>query len=169
MPKVKPARIVFQVVAYVLFAVVVGYFSASPSYTHFDPDMAQIKLSFSHSGQRKDECRRLTPEEIAQLAPNMRRPLDCPRERLPVRVELILDGTVIFNDSLTPSGLARDGKSSAYQRFAVEPGHHHLVARLRDSARDEGFDYEHEVEIELAPRQNFVVDFKSETGGFIFM
>ena len=169
MTKVKPTRIVYQVVAYLLFAAVVGYFSASPSYTHFDPDMAQIKLNFSHSGQRKSECRRLTPEEIAKLAPNMRRPMDCPRERLPVRVELILNGTVLFSDSLPPSGIARDGKSSAYQRFTVAPGRHHLIARLRDSAREEGFDYEHEAEIQLAPRQNFVVDFKSDSGGFIFM
>ena len=51
----------------------------------------------------------------------------------------------------------------------VSAGRHRLVARLRDSDRTEGFDYEHEAEIELAPGQNFVVDFRAVSGGFIFM
>ena len=40
--------------------------------------------------------------------------------------------------------------------------------RLRDSARSESFDYEREVEVDLVPGQNFVVDFRAEAGGFIF-
>src|SRR3990167_4997663 len=79
--------IVGQVIAFTLFAIGLGYFSNSPTYTHHDPEMALIKLSFSHASQHKEECRRLSPEEIAALAPNMRRPMDCPRERVPVLVE----------------------------------------------------------------------------------
>ncbi len=169
MVKLSPLRIGAQIVAYTLFAAVVGYFSVSPPYTHVDPEMAQIKLNLTHSGQRKGECRRLTPEEIAKLAPNMRRPMDCPRERVPVVVELIMDGTVLYKDSLIPSGVARDGKSSVSARFTVPPGRHELIARLRDSAREQGFDYERVAEIELASRQNFVVDFRVNMGGFIFM
>ena len=47
-----------------------------------------VSLSFSRAGQRIRECRRLTQEELNRLPPNMRKPEDCPRERLPVRVLL---------------------------------------------------------------------------------
>ena len=43
-----------------------------------------------------------------------------------------------------------------------------LVARLRDSARESGFDYEGTAEVELRPGENYVVDFRSELGGFLF-
>jgi hypothetical protein len=43
-----------------------------------------------------------------------------------------------------------------------------VTARLRDSARTEGFDYTRSTEVELKPRQNFVVDFHAATGGFSF-
>ncbi|MEE9157544.1 MAG: hypothetical protein V3U60_04050 [Gammaproteobacteria bacterium] len=164
---VKPLQIIAQIVAFALFAAAVGYFSSAPVYTHLAPDKALIKLSFSHPGKRPG-CRRLSPEEIAALPPNMRRPVECPRERLPVLVELVLDGNLLFRDLLPPSGLWRDGASTVYQRFTVDAGSHRLIARLRDSAREDGFDYEHAAKIELAPQQNFVVDFRADTGGFIF-
>ena len=164
----KPLPIFLQSLAYVAFAAAVGYFSSAPAYTHLDPNKASIKLSFSHPGQRKGECRRLTQEELEKLAPNMRRPLDCPRERLPVLVELVMDGNLLYRELLPPTGLASDGASVAYVRFAVEPGPHHLIARLRDSKREQGFDYEHGAHIELSPQQNFVVDFRAKPEGFIF-
>jgi len=158
-----------QAFAYTLFALAVGYFATRPAYTYHDPDTALIKLSFSHAGQRKGECRQLTPEELAALAPNMRKPLDCPRERLPLVVELLLDGEILFKGELPPSGLAGDGTSTAYEKFPVEPGRHRLTARLRDSARTDGFDYEGETDVTLEPLQVFVVDFKATKGGFIFL
>ncbi len=50
----------------------------------------------------------------------------------------------------------------------VEPGRHALSVRLRDSARESGFDYEKEATVELRPGENLVVDFRSELGGFLF-
>lgn len=165
----RPVGYAIQIATYGLFALVIGYFSDSPQYVHVDPDMAQIKLSFSHPGQRAGECRRLTPEEIAALPPNMRRPLDCPRGRLPVLVELELDGEPLYSRSVPPSGVAGDGPSTVYQRFTVVAGEHRLTARLRDSDRADGYDYEYTAEIRLQRGQNFVVDFRSTEGGFIFM
>jgi hypothetical protein len=158
-----------QAIAYALFALVVGYFATQPAYTYLEPDKAQIKLSFGHAGQHLTECRRLTQEELNQLAPNMRRPLDCPRGRLPVLIELELDGELLYSEELPPSGLAGDGVSTAYKKFAVDPGRHQLVARLRDSSRSEGFDYEEASEITLSPHQNFVIDFHPSRGGFLFL
>ena len=158
-----------QAIAYILFAVFVGYFATKPAYTNFPADKAQIKLSFGHAGEHATECRRLSQEELNQLAPNMRRPLDCPRGRLPVLIELELDGELLYSAALPPSGLAGDGVSTAYKTFTVEPGQHQLVARLRDSNRAEGFDYEKTSEITLSPQQNFVVDFHPSRDGFLFL
>ena len=159
----EPRYIAGQIIAYTLFAICLGYFSNSPSYTHVDPEMALIKLSFSHAGKHKEECRRLTPEEIAALAPNMRRPMDCPRERVPVHVELVLDGNTILRKSYAPTGLAHDGASSAYEKIVVKPGLHQLTVRLRDSNRKGGFDYANSTTINLVSRQQFVIDFREGT------
>jgi hypothetical protein len=165
----RPFQLLGQAIAYAMFAGMIGYFATSPAYTHLDPGLALIKLSFSHAGRHKGECRQLSPEELANLPPNMRRPLDCPRERLPLQVELELDGKLLYREVLPPSGLAGDGASMAYSKFPVAPGTHHLVARLRDSDRTTGYDYEKEAEITLQPRQNFVIDFRPALGGFQFL
>ncbi|HEX6114506.1 MAG TPA: hypothetical protein VFZ10_19590 [Geminicoccaceae bacterium] len=163
----KPLRYLGQGAVYLLLALGIGYFSDRPTHTHFPPDMALIKLSFAH-GARKEDCRRRTAEELAKLPPNMRRPMVCARERLPVAVELLLDGEPLYDAVLPPTGLAGDGPSRAYQRFAVPPGRHELSARLRDTDRAEGFDFERTAVVELAPAQSLAIDFRAEMGGFIF-
>ena len=157
-----------QALVYLLFAAFLGYFASAPSYTHFPPDQALIKLSLAHGADREGGCRRFTQAELQELAPNMRRPLDCPRQRLPVVVELVIDGETRYHASVPPTGLSGDGPSRIYQRFAVSPGKHAIIARLRDSDRDEGFDYEKTAEIELTARQSLAIDFRNEMGGFLF-
>jgi hypothetical protein len=164
-----PLQYIGQIIAYALFALVVGYFATQPPYTHLDPGRALIKLSFSHAGEHREECRRLTQEELNLLPPNMRRPMECQRGRMPLLVELELDGQVLYRDELPPSGLAGDGASTAYRKFPVPAGSHHLVARLRDSRRKDGFDYQKEARVTLEPQQNFVIDFRPELGGFLFL
>lgn len=157
-----------QTIAYAAFAVAVGYFASAPAVRVADPMRAQLKLSLSHGGAPVSECRRYTAEELARLPPNMRRPLDCPRARVPVLLELEMDGRLLYRGSARPTGLWRDGPSTIYRRFAVEAGPHALVARLRDSRRTEGFDYVREQTVALAPRQNLVIDFRADKGGFQF-
>lgn len=164
---IRSLQIAGQVATYSVFAAVLGYFAQAPAYPHFPADKAQIKLSFVHGGQPKGECRERTPQELAKLAPNMRKLRVCPRERVPVTVELALDGRTLYHASLPPTGLSKDSPSHAYRRFAVEPGRHRLRLLLRDSAREQGFDYEREEEVELAPGRNLAIDFKAASGGFI--
>lgn len=162
----EPRYILGQVIAYSLFAIGLGYFSNSPSYTYHDPTKALIMVSFSHASERKEECREFTQEELNALAPNMRRPMDCPRERVPVYVEVTLDNKKVLSKSYNPTGLAKDGSASIYERISVEPGKHQLNVKLIDSKRKEGFDYERSAEINLEPKQLFVIDFRKELGGF---
>jgi hypothetical protein len=162
------ARYALQALFYLAFAVAIGVLASWPVYEQFPADQAEIKLSFVHGAERREACRRLTPQEIAALPPSQRRPNTCARERLPIEVELELDGRVIYAASLEPAGLASDGPARTYQKFAVPPGRRVVTARLRDSDRPEGFDYERTVEVELAPQQSLAIDFKADRGGFDF-
>jgi hypothetical protein len=163
----KPLSIAGQVVLYALFAATIGWFSNYPRYRHLPPDQALLKLSFSHPGQLVSECRRRTPEELAALPANMRNPMDCPRERSPVTVELALDGSVLARREIQPAGLSRDGPSTVYARFPVPAGSHHLSVRLNDSVREPGFAFTRAERLDITPGQIVVVDFSPQKGGIV--
>ncbi len=156
-----------QIALYALFAAIVGYFSTSPRYRHLPPGEALLRLSFSHSGQIKGDCRRRTPEELAKLPANMRAPLDCPRERSPVIVRLELDGAELVNESFAPSGLSRDGASTGYRRLPIAAGRHEVRVRFNDDVRVSGFNYGRDRVIDAAAGQVVLIDFAPERGGVL--
>lgn len=161
-------RLFLQVLAYAAMAAVLGYFATLPPYQYGDPGLATIKLSLSHATDRVKPCVKLTQEEIAALAANMRRTETCERERLPLRIELDIDGDNVVNLIAAPSGLWNDGPASIYERFDVPPGRHTVAVRLRDTARTDGWDYESVETVNLPAGRYFTVTFKRETGGFNF-
>jgi ferredoxin/coenzyme F420-reducing hydrogenase delta subunit len=161
-------RIPLTATAYALFAAVVGWLSVWPTFQLIDRDQAMVSVSFSHAGQRVSECRKLSQEELNKLPPNMRKPDDCPRERLPVRVLLSSDGKPLYEAVMQPSGLWSDGESSVYRRLALAAGEQRLFIGMVDSRRDEGFDYSLEQEVELEPGQHLVVNFDSTQQKFVF-
>ena len=150
-----------------LFAGVVAL-SDWPTYGQIPNDSGVVMLTFVHGADRKGECRRLTPEEIAKLPPNMRRVQDCPRGRRPIYVELDVDGRSVYRADLPPTGIAGDGPSRVYQRFVLPAGKHDVAVRMRDTARADGFDHEGRGRVDLAPDQIFVIDYRPESGSFIF-
>lgn len=156
-----------QAIIYLGIAAWLGYFANMPVYTHHDPGLALVKLSVIHSAHRKGECRKRTKEELEALNPNMRKPYDCPRERLPIHLELLLDGETRYDRILQPAGLSKGSQTRAYTRISAVPGEHELVVRMVDSARTEGYDYIAAARIRLEAGKIFVVDFRAETGGFI--
>lgn len=163
----EPLRWAGQTVFFVAIAAMVGLFASWPSYRQFPEDQAQIKLSLSHGAQRVEACRRLSAEEIAKLPPAERRPNTCARERLPIHVQLLVDGDLVFDEVVAPGGLAGDGPARIYRKLVVEPGQRELVARLKDSDRPGAFDYEMRAEVSLAPQQSLAVDFRADAGGFV--
>ena len=150
-----------------LFAVVAA-FSDWPAYRQFPRGSAIVMLTFVHGADRKAECRRLTPEEIQKLPPNMRRVQECPRGRRPIYVELDLGGKTVFRANLPPTGIAGDGPSKVYERFVVPAGNYDVAVRMRDTPRADGFDHERRGTVTLAADQTFVVDFRPESGEFVF-
>lgn len=163
---IKLARLAAQLLLYVPLMALIGFLSTQPRFTHVPEDMALLRLSFSHAGERRHECKRRTPEELAKLPPNMRALEDCPRERSAVTVELELDGSRIYSAEIAPGGLRRDGASTVYQRLVVPPGQHRIVARLKDRP-GAAFNYQHEQTIELRPGGALLIDFNAAQGGFV--
>jgi hypothetical protein len=152
-----------------LFIAGIGYLSVFPPYEHLAGGQAVIKLAFSHAGEHQEECHKPAADELAKLPTNRRFVGNCSRERVPVALELTLDGRQVFSGVQQPTGLWNDGPSHVYRRFPVSAGAHSLSARLRDSRREDGgFDYVAEREVELKPGQNFVIGFRPEAGGFTF-
>jgi len=156
-----------QAVLYALFAIFIGVFSHWPSYRDIGADEALVKVSLVHHGKRVEECRRRTAEELAKLPPNMRAPLQCQRERAPVRIEVDVDGVPAYAALASPSGLSKDGASAVYHRFALAAGTHRITVRLKDSAGGTAFDYTREAEVRLKPAQVLVIDFDAEKGGIV--
>lgn len=161
-------RRIVQGLLFIAFMGVVGFFSVNPPYEYASTEQAAIKLSLSHAAERLEPCVQLTVEEIAAMPANRRRPAKCTRERLPLHVELEIDGDLIVSIEAAPSGLWSDGPASVYERFAVPAGKHRITARLRDTARDDGWDYERSEDVMLESARYFTVTFKAETGGFNF-
>jgi len=162
----KVLRYALQTATYVAFAVVIGYLSFWPRYEYASPELAVVKLSLSHATERVEACVQLTPQQIAELAPNMRRSQSCGRGRLPLVLELEVDGEVVFEQQAAPSGLWEDGPASVYERFELSPGAHTFAIRLRDSANADSWDYTHDQDAVLEAGRYLTITFKAENGGF---
>lgn len=159
---------VVQALLYGVFAAVIGFLSVAPAYHHADPELAVVKLSLSHAAERVEECVRLTPQQINERATRGAPINECQRERLPLAVELDVDGTTVLSLDAAPSGIWGDGPASVYERIAITAGPHTIAVRLRDSARDRGWDYEYSETVDLAPGRYFTITFRPENGGFVF-
>ena len=159
---------VAQALLYSAFAALIGYLSVAPGYRYADPDLAVIKLSLSHAADRVEECVKLTPQQINERARKGESINECERARLPLAVELDVDGTTILSLAAFPSGLWSDGPASVYERLAIDAGAHTITVRLRDSARETGWDYEYSQEVNLSPGRYFTITFRADNGGFEF-
>ncbi len=163
-----PLRLIMQ------FAVLAALFAAVaaladwPRLRTLPENSGIVLLTFVHGADRRAECRRLTPEEIAKLPANMRKTQDCLRGRRALYVELDIGDRPAYRAALPPTGLGGDGPSRAYQKFVVAAGEYDVRVRMRDTARTEGFDHQAERHVVIAPEQLLVVDFRSDTKEFVF-
>jgi hypothetical protein len=153
-----------QGLLYGLFALLIGVFSQWPRYQALPPGQALLKVSFIHHGERAEPCRPYTEQELARLPPNMRTPMKCGRERVPVEIEVALDGVVVYHHIAPPAGLSRDGASTVYHRIAVPAGEHRIAVRLKD-APGGGFTHHREATLTLEEAQVLVIDFAPQHGG----
>ncbi|MDT8321156.1 MAG: 4Fe-4S binding protein [Xanthomonadales bacterium] len=163
----KPARWALLTLAYAAFLAPVAVFSVWPRFGLLDDGEAMVSLSFSYDGQRIGECRQLTQEELQKLPPNMRKPIDCPRERMPVRVLFTADGRPLYEATLQPTGLWGDGSANVYQRLTLSAGQTELFIGLNERGEAEGFDHTLRQVVDLAPGQHVVVEYDERDEAFV--
>lgn len=148
-----------QALIYAVFMLFVGYFSSMPHYQASAPDETTLKLSVRHAGQVIGECTALNKAQMENLPANMKVVEICPRERSPLRLELLIDGALVYADTVQPSGLHNDGVSSIYQRFTVPAGKHQLTARLSDDGNADKYGFVYTSDVEFKPAQVAVLQF----------
>lgn len=164
--KLKPLRLLLQAVNYAVFMALVWYFASYPEIRIIDDDEAVLTIAFAHAGQLREPCRQLSQEELNQLAPNMRKLEDCPRERSPVTIEAELNGELVYRDTLQPPGLFDDGGVDVYYSTRIAAGAHQLQLRMNDSLRIEGFNHQLEQQINVAPTHILLVEFDNSKDSY---
>jgi hypothetical protein len=164
----KPRHYAGQAALYLVSGLLIAYLSDHPTYTRMEPNTSLLKLSLTHPGDKADPCHERTKEELAKLPPNMRSKMECSRRRVPVMLELDLDGKKIYSQSSEPAGLSKDGASRFYARFVIPSGPHKLTARMRDGVEDR-FNYEASADVMLESGHILVVDYAGDKRDFIFL
>ncbi|MEO5345598.1 MAG: hypothetical protein H7834_04350 [Magnetococcus sp. YQC-9] len=167
MPKSFSALLV-QVIAYACFFGAIFVLSTSPAYEYLKPGQAEVKLAFKHTSQREHECHERTQEELQKLPPNMRKPKDCPRQRAPIYIELLLDDKFLATRTFVPPGVSNDMATYVYAKFALPAGEHKLTVRMRDRIRqDNGFDYVAEERRNWRAGQGIQIGFDESVDRFV--
>ncbi len=163
--KKTPAQYIGQGLTYLLFALVLAWFSSSPAYQSRSPETAEIRLSLTHPGRHKVDCHQRSREELQKLAANMRAPMSCARERWPLIVKMVMDGKTVFEGTAAPTGFSSDGHSSFYEKFTVTGRPHAIVVQLWDGDGKGPPDYVLEKSVTLSPAEILVIGFSNSGQG----
>jgi hypothetical protein len=151
-----------QAIFYAIVVAAIGYFASGPAYHPIKPDQAELKLVVRYSGKLLGECHRLDSAELEELAPNMRAPMVCPREKSPLLVEVSVDGDVIFERQVEPAGLQNDGVLALYKTFVFNAGPADLRVRIKEDMREQQFTQTLERAVEFDPDRILVVEFNDD-------
>ena len=157
-------RWIVRAVVFAVIAVALGVFSQWPSYQAFPQGKAEVIVSFSLYGARAQACRELSEKEMADLPANMRRPKICPRPRVPVLIDVNIDGEQVLHETLAPSGFAHDGAAQIYRKFQVPSGSHEFEVAIRNSKRSDGYDMVETRTFDLSDKEILVVDVREDKG-----
>jgi len=103
------------------------------SYSAPHVDGSEFVVSLKHPGLASENCRDLTPEELASTPVHMRKEHVCERMRPPVRLRVVIDGATALEASIAPSGIWKDGNSVAVERIPVSPGAHRVSVAIGET------------------------------------
>jgi hypothetical protein len=90
---------------------------------------AVIRLSWRTATAFVEECRTLTPEELARLPVHMRREQVCEGRLLPYTLHVEYDGVPVLERRVLGAGARQDRPLSVFEELRVPPGDHHVRVR----------------------------------------
>ncbi|GIW53066.1 MAG: hypothetical protein KatS3mg081_2421 [Gemmatimonadales bacterium] len=137
------------------------------------PEHAAIRLAWRAPGQRIEQCRRATEEELERLPVHMRREEICEQHIFPYRLELLLDDSLVLARTIRAAGAHRDRPLYVYEEIELDPGRYKVTVRFSREmpegalrGRIEG-DFPEELRLEqeadLGPRAVALVTYDPET------
>ncbi len=161
------AGTVFTGLLIFLFLLAGIYLGESREFMAGDPQATELVISLKHGGLFVDS--KVTPEEKSQqeeLLPHMRGAASGgKRERMPVRMQVLVDGETKLEKSYRAGGLFRDGESVAMERLALLPGKYRVEVRIADGTNANTWRFTQDRTVEFTGGRRKVVFFESE-GGF---
>jgi ferredoxin len=90
------------------------------------PDHALLRLGWRLAGQVKEQCRDLTPEELARRPVHMRKPRECVTEVLSYDLRAVVDNRVVAEKLVRSPGLRADRPLSVEEDLRIAPGDHEV-------------------------------------------
>lgn len=100
-------------------------------------DVALLRLDWRARGERVEECRPPTEEEIAERPPHMRPREICEGKVLPYALRVLVDGRVAVADTVRGAGAHGDRPLYVAREIAIAPGLHDLRVEFEKIGADE--------------------------------
>jgi hypothetical protein len=91
---------------------------------------AVLRLAWRARGERVNECRRLTPGELARLPVHMRQEEVCEGRLLPYRLVVSVDGVPAVDRLVHGAGAREDRPLYVFEDLPLRPGPHRLAVRF---------------------------------------
>jgi hypothetical protein len=107
-------------------ALAIGALSGAP-YTADRADYGIVRLAWRARGERVEQCRRLTTEELERLPAHMRQQERCEGRILPYRLHVRVDGARALDELVQAAGARHDRPLYVYHELPLEPGTHALA------------------------------------------
>ena len=125
------------VVVTVLVSAAIGFGSRAP-YSPPGSDTSLLRLSWRLRGEKKEECRARTPEELAALPAHMRSPEVCVGHLVSYRMTLRIDDAPPIVKTFVPAGAKGDRPIFVMFDHQLKPGEHSIDIVFAPIAEDEG-------------------------------
>lgn len=122
-------------------------------YTPSAGEDAVLRLSWRLRGVRVEECRRLTPAELARQPVHMRREEVCEGRIEPYRLTVDIDGRRVEDVLVAASGARSDRPLYVYREFRLQPGAH--TAAIRFAVESGSVDVDDRVALTWSGRAEF--------------
>jgi coenzyme F420-reducing hydrogenase delta subunit len=157
-----PKGLVASLAAFMLFSLLAVWLSDTDSAVAGDSS-PELVVSFKHPGAFI-ESQGGQKERNKDLLPHMRQAQTVNRERSPVRLQVLVDGTVVVDQSYPPGGLYGDMASIALERIPVPSGAHEVRVRIGETPDPQEWTYIENWTVTFRPYHRDVILFDKGEG-----
>ena len=103
-----------------------------------DADHAVLRLGWRLAGQITQQCRDLSPDELARRPVHMRQPRECVSQVPTYDLRAVVDGAVVAERRVSSPGLRADRPLTVEENIRIRPGDHDVTVTFlpQDAASD---------------------------------